>query len=135
VDEQLVGHVRQHLESPAILAQLEREASLLVADRGTRDGTRRELGQRVRDLEAEARRLADAVAAVGVSPALTSRLREVEAEVARLKRAQASAPVATLSFTVGESVRALLRDLGGALNAELPLARDALRAALGDVRL
>ncbi len=42
----------------------------------------------------------------------------------------------TLSFsTVRESVRALLRDLGGALNAELPVARDALPAALGDVRL
>ena len=32
-------------------------------------------------------------------------------------------------------MRALLRDLGGALTAELPVARDALRAALGDVRL
>ncbi len=135
VDEELVGHVRQHLESPAILAQLEREAALVVTDRGTRHGNRRELGQRVCDLEAEARRLADAVAAVGISPALTSRLREVEAEVAGLKRAQASAPFATLSSTVRESVRALLRDLGGALKAELPVARDALRAALGDVRL
>jgi hypothetical protein len=97
VDAELVGHVRQHLESPAVLAQLEREAELLVADRGARDGSRRELGQRVRDLEAEARRLADPIATVGISPTLSTRLREVEAEVARVKRAQASAPVATLS--------------------------------------
>jgi len=114
---------------------LDREASLLVADRGARDGNRREFGQRVRDLEAEARRLADAIAAVGISPALTRRFRDVEAEVASLKRAQATAPVAILASTVRESVRALLRDLGGALNAELPVAREALRAALGDVRL
>ena len=39
------------------------------------------------------------------------------------------------SECVLESVRALLRDLGPSLNAELPVARDAVRAALGDVRL
>jgi DNA invertase Pin-like site-specific DNA recombinase len=135
VDEELVGHVRKQLESPAVLAQLEREAALLVADRGTRDGSRRELGHRVRDLEAEARRLADAIATVGISPTLSTRLREVEAEVARVKRAQAAAPVATLSCSIRESVRALMRDLGGALHAELPVARDALRTALGNVTL
>ena len=107
----------------------------VVPDRGTRDGNRREIGQRVRDLEVEARRLADAIAAVGISPALTGRLRDVEAEIDRVKRAQATAPVVTLSSTVRESVRALLRDLGASLSAELPVARDALRAALGDVRL
>jgi hypothetical protein len=66
---------------------------------------------------------------------LTCRWRDVETEIDRVKHAQATAPVATLSSTVRESVRALRRDLGGALNAELPVARDALRAALGEVRL
>ena len=32
-------------------------------------------------------------------------------------------------------MRALLHDLGGALHAELPVARDALRTALGNVTL
>jgi hypothetical protein len=116
-------------------AQLEREATLLADARGQGSNTRRELGLRLTSLEADARRLADAIAAVGVSPTLVERLQSVEEEIDRVRRAQASAPVAKLSISAKASVRAILDDLDRALRVELPAARDALRAALGDVRL
>ena len=58
-------------------------------------------------------------------------MRAVEAEIDRVKRAQSTAPDGTLSSTVRESVRALLRDLSAPLNAELAVARDTLRASRG----
>jgi hypothetical protein len=81
VDDLLVGHVREHLSAPDIVAQLEREATLLLTDRGRQGDGRRELGQRVAALEAEARWLTDALAAVGISPMLVERLRATEAEI------------------------------------------------------
>jgi len=135
VDDLLVGHVREHLSAPEIVAQLEREATLLLTDRGRHGDGRRELGQRVAALEAEARRLTDALAAVGVSPTLVERLRATEAEIDRAKHAQSRAPVAALPSAARDAVRTVLNDLGRALEADLPVARDALRAALGDVTL
>ena len=135
VDALLVDHVRDQLQAPALRAQLEREATLLADARGQGSNTRRELGLRLTSLEADARRLADAIAAVGVSPTLVERLQSVEEEIDRVRRAQASAPVAKLPISAKASVRAVLDDLERALRGELPAARDALRAALGDVML
>ena len=59
----------------------------------------------------------------------------VEAEIDGASGAQPTAAVVTLLFTVRESMRALPRDLGASLDAELPVARDALHAAHGSVRL
>jgi site-specific DNA recombinase len=135
VDDVLVGHVREHLKAPQLVSQLEREAGILLTDRGRQGDSRRELGQRVTALEAEARRLTDALAAVGTSPTVVERLRTTEAEIDRLKRAQTRAAVATLPSAARDAVRTVLNDLGRALDADLPVARDALRAALGDVTL
>ena len=108
VDGLLVDHVREQLQAPALRAQLEREAALLADARGQGSNTRRELGLRVTSLEADARRLADAIAAVGVSPTLVERLQSVEEEIDRVRHAQASAPVSKLPISAKASVRAIL---------------------------
>lgn len=135
VDQALLAHARAALVDPAAVAAIERQAAAVLTDRQRRGGSRRELGARITTLEAEARRLADAIAAVGISPALTDRLRETEAEVDRLKRAQASAPVGKAPNAIREAVRRALLDLRGAIEGDLRGARDALRATLGDIRL
>jgi len=135
VDRILLAHVQEALHAPATLAALERQTAAILADRSRQGGGRSELRARVTELEAEARRIANALAAVGASPALVERMRETEAQVERAKRALATAPVATLPSAAKAAARAVVDDLARTLRADLPAARDALRATLGDIRL
>jgi hypothetical protein len=60
-------------QNSEIVAQIAREATLLLTDRGRQGNSRREFGQGVTALEPEARRLTAALAAIGISPTLVER--------------------------------------------------------------
>lgn len=135
VDGALVGHVRTALTAPEVVRRIEEHATAILEDRERQGGSRRALAERVRELDAEARRLVDAIAAVGISPALTRKLRDVEAQAEAARRALAAAPASKGTTAVREAVRAGLLSIRADLEGNLQAARDALRACLGDVRL
>ncbi|MFA5941399.1 MAG: recombinase family protein [Sinimarinibacterium sp.] len=135
VDATLLDHVQQAVQAPALVARMEREAALLLGDRGRQDDSRQALRKRGSELDKEIGRLADGIAAIGVSPALAERLRAAEAERERIRTAQELAPVIRAPSDARALVRAALNGLSQDLGKELPQARDALRAALGDIRL
>jgi DNA invertase Pin-like site-specific DNA recombinase len=90
-DERLLDVVRAAFLSPESRLELQQAVHELTraAARQAREADRAAAGQRA-DLQAEVDRLVEAIAAVGVSPALAARLQAAEA---RLQAAAAPAPV------------------------------------------
>jgi hypothetical protein len=73
-DRVLVGHLRSLLQNPQLVARLEREAVERQADASRESGTAvAAQRRRIADLKAEILRVTDAIAALGVSPALGER--------------------------------------------------------------
>lgn len=136
VDRVLVGYLRELLHDPAILARLEREASARQAEASREAGSAIAAERRrSADLKAEVARLTDAIAAAGYSPALLERLRKSEEELEAVERCRTRAGVTSLPSAMRERVRALAAGLEGALRDEIPKAREALRAAFGEIRI
>jgi hypothetical protein len=84
-DNWLLAEVREELLSPEALGTLQREVVALLADMQRQaSGEAAAAPRQLKALDAEIARLVDAVAAVGISPALQQRLRTAEAERERL---------------------------------------------------
>jgi len=136
VERVFLDYLRALLNDPATLARLEREAiaheAALARDAGTSASSDR---RRASELSAEIARLTDAIATVGISPALAERLKASEAALQAIERAPARAGVTSLPAAMRARVRALADGLEAALREETPRAREALRAAFGEIRL
>lgn len=132
----LTAHVRDELLAPARLAELERQVrERLAAIQRESAGAHRQAAARRAELDREIERLTDAIAAVGISPALAERLKKAE----RTREALDGPPARAPSVDVGSGLRAHLRaralDLAGALARDTARGRDVLRDLLGEVRL
>src|SRR5512133_792785 len=104
----------------AALAALEREA--VVRDERQANEAAKSAGTaraRATALRSEIERLADAIATVGVSPALADRLRRAEAELDLLDRAKTHANITPLRSAIRARVRALVADLSGSLKQDM----------------
>lgn len=134
VDQALIGHLEATLRDPATIAWIENEAVARAAELNRSTSI---ADQRARQavLGREIDRLTEAIATVGVSPALGKRLREAETELDAIKRAQARASVSALPSAVRARARALAADLTGALRQETGRAREALLATFGEIKL
>ncbi|NCT85457.1 MAG: recombinase family protein [Comamonadaceae bacterium] len=85
LDKRLLAEVREELLNPEALAMLQREVGALLADlQRQASGDAAAAPRQLKALDAEIARLVDAVAAVGISPALQQRLRTAETERDRL---------------------------------------------------
>lgn len=135
-DRVLLAHLRGLLHDPVLLERLEREALVRQTEAARESGAALTAQRRrIADLKAEIARLTDAIATIGASAALAERLTRSEAELAALESARARAGVTSLPNAMRQRVQALVAGLEGALRDEVPKAREALRAAFGDVRL
>lgn len=139
VDARLLATVRDQLLAPAAIAEAQAQfAAALKALRSDHASSRAADERRRRELEAEIRRVVDAIAQVGVSAALAARLQALEAEQATL---QARTPVqaqAVHERTIEDALARYKRqvlDLQAALADDLPRARELLRELLGEITL
>ena len=136
VDEALIGYLEAALADPRTLAWIEESAIARAAELSRRPSVSgQDPRARQAQLGREIERMVDAIATVGASPALSTRLRAAEAELGALKRATTRATVSALPAAVRQRARAMARDLAGALRQETGRAREALRAAFGEIRL
>lgn len=138
VDRRLMTEVREELERPFRVAELRKLAREAFADHvreacAAAGGIRRRLSV----LDEEIGRIVDAIAAVGLSPALTQRLRAAEADRVKLQADVAAAEpmdVDALVDEVAADYRALMLRLGDALRGDdLERTRAALADFLGAV--
>ncbi len=134
VDRVLIEHLQHEVLAPTMLAEIERTAiqRALEFARASRDADH---SARITELRREIERLADGIATVGVSPALADRLRRAEADLEALNRLRTRADVTMLPAAIRIRARALANDLRGVLQRETSLAREALRATFGSIRL
>ena len=134
VEAGLLSMARDELLSPATIAEVGRQVEALLREQ--RDGladARRRATARAAALDADIARLTDAVAQMGLSPALRARLERAEHERAAL---QIPASVATLLPPDWRArYAARLMRLRADLEADTATAREVLRQVFGDVRL
>jgi DNA invertase Pin-like site-specific DNA recombinase len=126
-DARITGALRDELLSPAALAEMHRVVRELmhVVNKPT-DHTRR-----LSEVDSEIARLVDAVASVGISPALSDRLKHAEAERVRL---QAIPKPGRLDIrNIAKRYRDLVDRLDDALRTDIKGARQALASVLGPV--
>lgn len=135
-DARLLAYLREQLLSDEAIAALQADVREIVAAR-QRDAAagHADARRRLVELDAEIGRLVEAVAVVGVSPALAQRIRDAEAERARLQASMAPVrDVAVIEVReAAAAYRRLLLRLGDALARDIAAARDAVRELLGDV--
>lgn len=134
VDFRLLASIREELMSPAALAELQDNVREILAQvRQERAGKARALRERLAQLDGEVQRLVDAVAAVGISPALQARLESAEAERAALAAEQSVTDdnaAAQLVDTI-QRYRKLVADLDVELGKDIARARELVRRLIG----
>lgn len=131
VDETLLSVLREELLQADAIADLQEETRALLATQASRSDAAA-TKQRLHALDAEVRRLADAIAQVGLSDALATRLRAAEAEQQQLRAAlQAGATAASIVDDVVGRYKRLIANLGEVLGGEED--RQRTRAVLSDV--
>lgn len=146
LDRRLLGVLREELLAPAALAELQAEVRRLLAQAGQSARQGLQAGQqRLQALHAEIDRLVDAVAAVGISPALQARLASAEAERTALESHQhthtsLAKPVPQMADVVA-SYRRQVVDLqrvltdGATATVDLARTRELLATMLGPVAI
>jgi hypothetical protein len=133
-DRPLVAELRRQILAPEAIAKIEARVRDLLADiqRRANDGAK-EQAARIAALEAEIDRLADAIAQVGLSPALRNRLAAAEKELVAL---HADAPLqipAAIPVAIRTRIREVSLQLESALGSDVPVARAILQKKLGDI--
>lgn len=134
-DQVLLEYVQQEILAPEVLERVRAEIEALANSTGTATRqARRQVEQRLVEVEREIARLVDAVATVGLSEALRTRLATAEAERARLLGERDAdmpeAPVLDVDKLMGD-YRAMVADLREALADDVLRAREILRNMLG----
>ena len=89
-------------------------------------------------MQSEVNRLTDAVAQMGLSPALRARLVAAETELAGLTAAAGTGPVAPVTYSaeqIGARIRQVALRLDSALATDVDVARRILADKLGEIRV
>jgi hypothetical protein len=119
VDRRLVAELRDELLAPDALREVRAEVKSLLADAARQGDTNGDARRRRHaELDAEIARLVDAVAAIGISPALQQRLAAAEGERAELARAAATTSAPPDVDKVLSTYRAMILRLQEALESE-----------------
>ena len=136
VDQRLLYAIREELLSPAAIAELQETVKDVLAAR-RREAA--ELAQaaraRIAELDSEIARLVDAVATVGISPALTARLQQAEAERERVTAEQDSNVPGGAVIDALQRYRKLLADLEQSLSSDTDRAREILRRMIAPAEM
>lgn len=137
-ERRLLGLVRDELLASSAVEKIERQAAEIIARAGQEaaDVIRQRKARRTA-LQAEIKRLVDAIATIGASDALAERLRSAEAELKLIDSPASIATIAPAQRLIASKVRETLLDLSGKLadGADRDPAREALRHVLGEVRI
>lgn len=136
LEARLLSLLREDLLSADAIAELQRQVAAMT-ERHRREAGHAGIAARARsiELEREIAHLVDAVASFGPSEALKTRLAAAEAERVALTSTPAPiAPARTLQDALVRYKR-LLTNLKGALERDVPRARELLKELLGKVRL
>ncbi|WP_414708853.1 recombinase zinc beta ribbon domain-containing protein [Roseateles sp.] len=134
LDKRLLAEVRDDLLSPDAMSLLQREVAALLADmQREATGEAATAPRLLKTLEAEIGRLVEAIAAMGISPALQQRLRAAEAERTRLRQLvdQAAAGPGQVIDDVMTRYRRQVLELQRVLEENAD--RDRTRALLADI--
>ena len=138
-DRRLIQGLREQVLAPAAIAKIRSRVKELLQDlqlRGSSEADDR--SSRIEAVQAEINRLADAVAQMGLSPALRARLVAAETELAGLKAAAGTGPVAPTTYSaeqIGARIRQVALRLDSALATDVDLARRILADKLGEIRV
>ncbi|WP_254050843.1 recombinase family protein [Zoogloea sp. LCSB751] len=134
VDAALLNAIREELMTPASLEILKASVGEILEDRqrSIRSHATSSSGRR-KELDAEIQRLVDAIAAVGISPALRDRLQQAESELAQLIAIQSvGVPQQTISAeAVLTRYPKAFEDLASMLQSDVQKAREHLRRLIG----
>ncbi len=134
VDASLLNAIREELMTPASLEMLKASLGEILEDRqrSIRSHVTSSSGRR-KELDAEIQRLVDAIAAVGISPALRDRLQQAESELAQLIAIQSvGVPQQTISAeAVLTRYPKVFEDLASMLQSDVQKAREHLRRLIG----
>jgi site-specific DNA recombinase len=136
-DTRLVSLVKDELLSPAAIAEFHQElARLMAAQARQAAGDPAAAKARLAELAKEIGNLTDAIATIGLSPALQERLRKAEQDRERLTaQANARKPAAGAIPAALAHYRALILRLQTALQKDAAKARPDLQALLGTIRM
>ena len=136
VETRLLGFLRDELLTPAAMAGLEQEiAERLASRRQEMAAAESRAASRRTELAREIGRLTDAIAEMGLSPALRGRLERAERELEALDKPKARPVPADDAIAIRDRLRRMTLDLHGTLERDVDRARDVLRALLGGVAL
>ncbi len=127
-DRAILHCLKADLLSPRSLDQLRREVRALLAP------PQIDYKAQLNKLEDEIGRLVDAIASIGISPALTERLRVAELERARLRRQQDESQPIEIDNLI-ERYRKMVADLEGAVRHDITRARTILTDLLGRIEI
>jgi site-specific DNA recombinase len=133
VDTRLLATIREDLLSPEAIAELQATVKDLLATRRCDAATQaRAAKARMAEVDAEIHRLVDAIAAIGISPALQTRLAQAESERAGLELEQyGQHDHAAAALIDGiQRYRKLLSDLETTLATDPQRAREILRGMI-----
>ena len=134
VDAALLNAIREELMTPESLEILKASVGEILEDRqrSIRSRATSSSGRR-KELDAEIQRLVDAIAAVGISPALRDRLQQAESELAQLIAIQSvGIPQQTISAeAVLTRYPKAFEDLASMLQSDVQKAREHLRRLIG----
>jgi site-specific DNA recombinase len=137
-ERRLVGFVRDELLAPEAITEIEHQTAQIIAEarHSATDGARHRDARRA-VLEAEIKRLVDAIATIGASGAIAERLKRAEADLAVLDQATPQNISAPDRFVIARKVRETLLDLASSLKEDVhrDRAREALRQVLGEIRI
>lgn len=136
LDKRLLAELREDLLCPEALADLQSEvATILTSMQREAAGGSDSAQRRMRSIEGEITRLVDAIATIGLSPALQARLKAAETERAELQTqlaaASASPAPATMISDITARYRRLVMQLQTVLEEEKD--RDRTRQLLADI--
>lgn len=137
VDARLVAAVRADVLGADALVYVRRQVRelLAAAERDAADGARA-IAERRRALEREIGKLVEAIATVGVSPALAERLRRAEAELTGLPTTAAPPAARRVSDAeIDAGLRRLVMRLQDHLQGDVTRARPLLAELLGPVTI
>jgi site-specific DNA recombinase len=137
VDDRLLSVVKQELLDPAAIAEVQRLVRELLANAAA-DGSKRRQSMTARrsELDREIGNLVQAIASVGISPALQARLVAAERERAELDQEDARRSEAPRGVpNVVPQYKRFVMDLEEALARDTSRARAMLQDVFGEIRL
>ena len=136
VETRLLGFLRDELLTPAAMAGLEQEIAERLASRCEEmAAAESRAASRRTELAREIGRLTDAIAEMGLSPALRGRLERAERELEALDQPTRRPAPADDAMAIRDRLRRMTLDLLGTLERDVDRARDVLRGLLGGVAL